>query len=69
MRLMERSAEQIYDGNIGINPTLEGKYSACEYCPYNSVCGFEYRLGYRYRTIRKEKADDIWEKIKNKDMP
>ena len=67
--LMERNAEQIYNGDIGIDPTLEGRSSACEYCPYSSVCGFEYRLGYRYRTIKKENAEDIWEKIKNKDMP
>lgn len=69
MELMEHNAEQIYAGNIRINPTLEGKSSACGYCPYSSVCGFEYRLGYRYRSIKKEKAEEIWEKIKKKEMP
>ncbi|MCR5321866.1 MAG: PD-(D/E)XK nuclease family protein [Lachnospiraceae bacterium] len=69
MQLMERSSELIYDGDIKINPTLEGKYSACAYCPYNAVCGFEYRLGYRYRAVKKEDSEELWEKIAKKQMP
>lgn len=55
---------EILDGNIEINPYKMDKKSACTYCNYNAVCGFEAQLeGNNYRKLRKYSETDIWELI------
>lgn len=53
--MAESFKEEILDGQIKMNP-VEG---ACEYCPYGSVCGFDRKLGDRYREKEKLSMDDI----------
>lgn len=53
--MAESFKEEIFDGQIEMNP-VEG---ACEYCPYGSVCGFDRKLGDRYREKEKLSMDDI----------
>ncbi|MCR5686231.1 MAG: PD-(D/E)XK nuclease family protein [Lachnospiraceae bacterium] len=65
--LMERGSQRICEGDISINPYSEKILNACSYCPYGNVCGFEYRMGYRFRNIKKQAKDELWEKIENKD--
>ncbi len=36
-----RYADEILDGNCSILPLAEGQTSACTYCSYRAVCGFE----------------------------
>lgn len=51
-------AEAVLDGEIGTNPTE----TACDYCPYRSVCGFDETVpGYKRnrQTAHKEKDDII----------
>lgn len=45
----EEMRQEIISGNIEINPTEK----ACSYCPYGGVCGFDRKLGDRYREIEK----------------
>ncbi len=47
-----RLAEDILDGNVQANPAILGKdQTACDYCPYKSVCGFDPSIeGYRYHS-------------------
>lgn len=35
----------ILDGEVGLNPYQQGNTSACTYCAYSSVCGFDSKLG------------------------
>lgn len=50
-RLICEMAQEILDGKIDANPVdLGGGKTACTYCPYADVCGFDLRIpGYRYR--------------------
>ncbi|MCR5769332.1 MAG: PD-(D/E)XK nuclease family protein [Lachnospiraceae bacterium] len=69
--LMRHNAQKILKGKTSITPCADGKINACTYCPYRSVCGFEYRLGYRYRQISGNKGNEdvLWEKMINKEYP
>lgn len=51
----ENFKNEIIDGQIELNP-IEG---ACEYCPYGSVCGFDRKLGDKYREKEKISMDTI----------
>ena len=46
-------AEEILDGNVEASPAVwkkDGDRTACDYCPYRSVCGFDPSIdGYQYR--------------------
>jgi len=54
----------ILDGNTDIKPYQLGKRSACDYCAYRSVCGFDIRLdGYKYRNLHALSNEDVWHKI------
>ncbi len=51
---------EILEGRIGVNPYEKGAESACTYCPYKRVCGFDRSIpGYETRILEgmgKEKA-------------
>lgn len=57
-------AKQILAGNIEINPYKTEKHNACEYCPFNSICGFEQKTD-EYRKLKKYKSKDIWNLIED----
>ena len=49
--------KEILEGNIAVNPYRDGTDTACDYCRYKSICGFDEKLkGDRYREV--EKLDD-----------
>lgn len=61
---MNRMGCEIMDGAADIAPSHYDNEKACTYCRYGNVCGFDTRLGYRYRELRKYKSEDeLWEKI------
>lgn len=44
--------KEIVTGNITVNPYEQGNQSACTYCTYRSVCGFDRRIkGYHPREL------------------
>lgn len=50
----------ILKGSIEINPYEYGGRSACTYCDFKSVCGYDEKVpGYRSRILSKEKDDDV----------
>lgn len=57
--------EQILEGNVEIKPyALAGK-TACDYCPYHAVCGFEEKIeGYQYRKLEKLNAELALDKMR-----
>ncbi len=64
---MTEFGKGIVDGNIPVNPyRLKGR-SACDYCDFSSVCGFDTRLpGCRYRQLKVMDDKTVWEKMVEK---
>lgn len=46
-------AQDILDGRVDASPIRQSaSYTACSYCPYRNVCGFDVRIpGYEYREL------------------
>ena len=61
---LKAMGEEILDGNAAVNPYKQGSRTACDYCPYHSVCGFDLKTsGYGFRRFRPMKAEEIWKEI------
>ncbi len=62
---IEEAAGRILEGDIDVRPfELDGR-TGCDYCPYQSVCGFDLKVpGYEYDRQDKLKEDDLWGRIR-----
>lgn len=61
-------AADMYDGRIGADPYEYGNQKPCEYCGYQSICGFELRTeGCSYRRLEKLKKEEIWEALEQEE--
>lgn len=55
---------QILQGDTRVNPYRMGNRTACDYCEYRSVCGFDLRLpGHSYHNLTKKSVEEIKEEI------
>ncbi len=61
--LFRNCAEGIRAGKIKRDPYRYGKKTACEYCTYSGICGFDSRMGDGYRIIEKLSDGEIMQKI------
>lgn len=60
---VEQIAEEIKKGKIDVTPGTDGAQSACDYCSYRNVCGYEKRLpGYKERDMAMNE-DEAYEAI------
>ena len=58
--------KNIQKGNISISPVQRGNYTACDYCAYSALCGFDKKNGqHKYNVLKKMKDELVWEKILN----
>lgn len=56
--------KEIVDGNTEIAPYKLDKKTACDYCKFDGICGFDKKLpGNQYRTLKKMDKDVIWEEL------
>ena len=63
-RKLTEMGEEILDGNVAVDPYKQGNRTACDYCPYHSVCGFDLKTdGYGFRRFKSMKAEEIWKEI------
>ncbi len=61
---LKKDGREILSGQIGAEPQKSGGHTACDYCPYHGVCGFDTRIaGYRYRRFAPVDAEQVWEKM------
>ena len=61
---------RILDGDIEVNPYTMGNKSACTYCNFRSICGFDVSTpGYQTRDLDKLSKDDVMALMKeNKEV-
>ena len=57
-------AKKIIEGDISINPILNGDMKACDYCLYSSICQFNTKFGVSYKKIKKYKKNEVFDIIK-----
>lgn len=63
-RKIKEIGTKILDGSIEISPYEYGNRTACDYCTYKGICGFDLKSpGYEFRRLKQFKDDEIWEKI------
>ena len=60
---VEEDCKRILEGEKVISPIRESMdKTACSYCPYHSICGFDPDLpGFSYRSLDKGEEEAIWE--------
>lgn len=57
--------QKILDGCAEVSPYRMQEKTACTYCPYQGICGFDERMeGFAYREIRQESQEEIMKKMK-----
>ncbi len=63
-RRLTEDGRQILSGDTRLNPYRTDKESACDYCEYKSVCGFDSKLpGHGYRNLAKKSVEEIQSEI------
>jgi len=59
---------RILNGDISLKPYERGKESACTYCPYGKVCGFDPSMpGCDPRTLEEYSPEEIMEKLRSEE--
>ncbi|MGX8703199.1 MAG: PD-(D/E)XK nuclease family protein, partial [bacterium] len=57
---------KILRGETDVNPYRYRGKTACDYCAYREICGFDPKIGgYRYRELPAMKAEEVFEAIEN----
>lgn len=63
---LKKMGREILDGKISAEPYKLGKRTACDYCPYHSVCGFDTKTeGFAFRRFRPMSPEQIWGRFGN----
>ncbi|MCI8516289.1 MAG: helicase-exonuclease AddAB subunit AddB [Hungatella sp.] len=61
---VREDGREILSGNVAARPYKQGNRTACDYCPYHGVCGFDQKIpGYRFRRFPAMKPQQVWEEI------
>ncbi len=59
---------EILSGAVDVNPYKQGNRTACDYCPYHAVCGFDLKTGgYGFRKFKALKSNEIWAEIEGEE--
>ncbi len=62
------AGKKILAGDVRISPYILKNRSACDYCSYKSVCGFDEKLpGYRYRRLPAFADEELWKKLRGEE--
>lgn len=65
---LKQMGREILDGNAAVNPYKQGARTACDYCPYHSICGFDQKIsGFGFRKFKAMKPEEIWAEIEKED--
>ena len=56
-----KTGEMIYEGDVTVAPYTDGQTMSCDYCPYSSICGFDYKIdGFKEKREQKIDKKDIF---------
>ena len=56
--------KDILDGKADVNPYRKDSKTACDYCDYKGICGFDRNIpGFKYRELRSFKDDEFFKCI------
>lgn len=54
----------VLDGEAGANPYERKETTACDYCPFASICCFDRKIpGTRYRKLKEFTSQELWKKL------
>lgn len=61
---LQAAGQEILKGDASLAPYKQGTRTACDYCPYHAVCGFDTKTaGYGYRRLKSIKPEEVWEEL------
>ncbi len=61
---MKTMGQQMMEGEVAPYPAVQGEMSACTYCQYAEVCGFDRKLpGMREHALEKLSGQEVWERL------
>ena len=70
LKKLRRAGREILDGDTRLAPYREANRTACDYCPYHAVCGFDTKTaGYGYRRLKALKPQEIWDEVLKDQKP
>lgn len=63
-RKIRSIGREILDGNVEKNPYQMKKRTACDFCEYRGVCGFDERIpGYHFRKLPLFDGEELWKRM------
>lgn len=61
---IKETGTEIYNGNVQVNPYVDGQTGSCTYCPYKSICGFDLKIaGFENRHLKKLGKKEIFDRM------
>ena len=67
-RKLRTAGGDILEGDTSLKPYKQSARTACDYCPYHAVCGFDTKTaGYGYRKLKALKPEEIWKELGTED--
>ena len=61
---LKETGERMMDGEIGVHPVKNGQQSACDFCEFSDVCGFDRKLpGMCEQKLPGISRDEAWKRI------
>ncbi len=57
-KTLKTSAQGILNGQFEANPLKDKDITACQYCPYGMLCGFDSKEG-KFRRVKPLKDDEV----------
>ncbi len=62
--MIAQIGEEIYKGNVAVSPYRFGQESSCNYCPYHSVCGLDFKIpGFLFRNLEGLSKEEALERM------
>lgn len=56
--------KELIDGSTALNPYKMKNNTACDYCEYKGICGFDTKLpGNTYRNLKLFDKEEVWERL------
>lgn len=64
---LNQLGKEMITGNTDVNPYKLAGRTACDYCEFKDICGFDLKMqGYGYRNLKQSDAEEIFDKMAGK---